>query len=146
MRIHSKIAAIAATIVSSAGFASQTFAASATVGSKLQTGLIGAGASVYGGTPPELTQVIGNLINSAFYILGALLLVMLLYGGFVWMTAMGDSEKTKKARQTITNAVIGLVIIASAYALSNFIITEISRASLGGNTGVSNNPPQQTTP
>jgi len=77
---------------------------------------------------PELTALIGNIIRAAFSVVGVVFFILLLYGGFLWMTAGGNEEKVKKAKSLMVNSVIGLLIIIAAYAISEFVI----RLLLGG--------------
>jgi len=60
--------------------------------------------------------------------LGIIAVAIVLVGGFQWMTALGDEEKVKKARKLIGSGVVGLIIILAAYAIVNFVLTEIARA------------------
>lgn len=83
-------------------------------------------------TSATLPQVIGDIINVALSILGVILLVLVIYSGFLWMTAGGDSGQTEKAKTIMINAVIGLIIILAAYAISNFVITSLTTAGLAG--------------
>lgn len=68
---------------------------------------------------------LGSLINSALnlVIIVALLLVFLylILGGIQWITSGGDKGKTEEARNKITAAVIGIIILAAAYALVQFV-------------------------
>jgi len=100
------------------------------IGGGLNTAAQGAGYQTTGNAA-NLTNIIGLLINTALGLLGVLLLCYLLYGGFLWMTAQGDGKQVDKARQLITNTIIGLVIIVSAYALANFILTNLASAVSG---------------
>jgi hypothetical protein len=78
-------------------------------------------------TPPEGTGVsnIGTLINAVFIaaVVIAILFVfaMLLMGGYGWITAGGDKAKVEEARTRITNALIGLAIVASAFAIAALV-------------------------
>lgn len=81
-------------------------------------------------TPP-LEVTIGNVIGAVLGLLGVVLLCMMLYAGFLWMTAGGDEDKVKTARTMILNGVIGLVIIASAYAIVQFVINQFVGAVTG---------------
>lgn len=54
--------------------------------------------------------------------LGIVAVVLIIVAGFKWMTAGGDKGKIDEAKSLMQNAVIGLVIILSAWALSNFVI------------------------
>lgn len=68
---------------------------------------------------------IGTLINStltvALGIVGLLVFVFLVWGGIEWVTAGGDKSKTESARQKITNAIIGLAIVAAAFAIGKVL-------------------------
>lgn len=72
-----------------------------------------------------LQNMIGQIINVALGFLGIIFLVLMLYAGFLWMTAQGDDTKVKKAREMITQAIIGIIIIAAAFAISNFVLTSL---------------------
>ena len=76
-------------------------------------------------TSRTLPQMIGSIINVALGFLGILLLLYLLYAGFLWMTAGGDEKKTGEAKTIIKNAIIGLVIIVAAYAISTFVLSSL---------------------
>jgi len=92
------------------------------------------GQAFYGkaGTTPsaELPELIGKYINIFLGILGVLFVVLIVYGGYSWMTAYGNEQKLTKAKDTIINAVIGLIIIMAAYAISHFIIKGLIGATV----------------
>lgn len=81
-----------------------------------------------GGTSPNpnsggaaLGQLISNLVGAVF-IAGFLLAFMtLLLGGLSWITAGGDKQKLETARDKITNAIVGLIVVGAAYALTSLI-------------------------
>lgn len=70
-------------------------------------------------------QDIGGIISFAlnFIMVLALLLVFfyLILGGIQWITSGGDKGKTEEARNKITAAVVGIIILAAAYALVTFV-------------------------
>lgn len=70
----------------------------------------------------EIPIVVGTIIQVILGIIGIIFLVLLIYGGFVWGTAAGDSAKVQKAKSIIIAAVIGLVIIIAAYAITTFAL------------------------
>jgi Type IV secretion system pilin len=76
----------------------------------------------------DLTTTIGTLINIALSLLGIVFLLLTLYAGWLWMTAQGESKQTGKARDILITAVVGLVILLSAYAISNFVIDNVQSA------------------
>lgn len=81
-----------------------------------------------------ISVVIGRVINVVIGFLGIVLLCLFLYAGFVWMTAGGDEENVKKAKQLILNAVIGYFIIGGAYALTSFVLDNLAAVTASGGT------------
>lgn len=82
----------------------------------------------------DLPALIGNIIQALLALIGVLFLVLAVYAGFLWMTAQGNEKKVQSAKDILKNAVIGLVLIVAAYAISDFVITTIIDAS-GPQTG-----------
>lgn len=76
-----------------------------------------------------LTETIGSLINVFLGLLGIIFLLLTIYAGFLWMTAGGDEKKVGTAKQILISAVVGLVILLSAYAISNFVIDQLTTAT-----------------
>jgi len=81
------------------------------------------------GGPDQLTNTIGSLIQTFLGILGIVFLVLVIYAGFTWMTAMGDEKKTTQAKNILISATVGLVVLLSAYAISSFVIDSLSKAT-----------------
>ncbi|MBU4315145.1 Ig-like domain-containing protein [Patescibacteria group bacterium] len=79
----------------------------------------------------DLPTLIGNIIKVFLSILGIIFLVLTLYAGYLWMTAGGDDEQVKKAKDVLINATIGLIITLSAYAITSFIISRLTDATSG---------------
>ena len=79
---------------------------------------------------------IGDLISagigSAFLISFLLVFVMLVWGGIQWVTSGGDKENTQKARDRITHALVGVAIIAGAWALMKVVEFFFGISILGG--------------
>ncbi len=76
-------------------------------------------------SPTALADTIGKLIGAILAFVGILFLIMMIYGGFKWMTSRGDATEAKTAKGILTNAVIGLIIISAAYLITNFIVDKI---------------------
>ena len=83
----------------------------------------------------DLRETAANLINVLLGILGLIAVVIVLAGGFKWMTAGGNDEKVTEARKMIFSGIIGLAIIMSAWAISLFVINQLSSAT-GGNADI----------
>lgn len=64
---------------------------------------------------------IGSIISYALGFVGVIFLILMIAGGLMWMTAAGNEERVSKAKGLITNAVIGMVIVFSAYAITYFV-------------------------
>lgn len=79
----------------------------------------------------DLTATIGQLIRVALGFLGVVAVVIILLGGFKWMTAGGSDEKVGEAKKLIIAGIIGLAIILSAYAIASFVISSIVGAAAG---------------
>ncbi|MDO8668004.1 MAG: hypothetical protein Q7K35_02795 [bacterium] len=73
----------------------------------------------------KLSDIIGVVIQTFLGLLGVLFLVYMLYAGYNWMIAQGDEEKVTKAKDTIQRAVIGLIIVIAAYAMSFWVFDKL---------------------
>ncbi len=82
-------------------------------------------------------EVVGGIVKVALSLIGIVFFGLIFYAGFVWMTAQGNSERVESAKNTITGAAIGLIIVMAAYAVTNFVFTNLAP---GG--GASSNPDQ----
>ncbi|MCX6796066.1 MAG: hypothetical protein NTW06_01050 [Candidatus Falkowbacteria bacterium] len=77
-----------------------------------------------------LTTKIGKYIQAALSFLGVLFLILMIYGGYVWMKARGNESEVTRAKEILTNAGIGLVIVILAYAISYFVISALANGAL----------------
>ena len=77
-------------------------------------------------TKVTFEKIAGAIITSAVSLMGVIFLGLALYAGYGWMTARGNEEAVEKAKNTLTNAIIGLVVVLAAYAISYFIVSRIS--------------------
>lgn len=80
--------------------------------------------------------IIAGIVQVSLGFLGVLAVVLMIYGGFIWMTSQGDPTKIAKAKKIIQNAIIGLLIILSAFALAIYVL----RVLLGVTGGSGNTP------
>ncbi len=69
------------------------------------------------GNKTEATAIISTAIKAALGIVGALTLLMLVWGGFQWLTSAGNPEKVKSGTQTMVWAIIGVVLVFASYLL-----------------------------
>lgn len=79
----------------------------------------------------NVEEIVANIIKVSLSIIGVLMVALLVYGGYLWMTAGGEEEKITKAKQIIRNAIIGIAIVLSAYAISVFVVNRLLYATRG---------------
>lgn len=65
----------------------------------------------------DLECIVGSVISWVLGLAGVVLFIMLLLGGFKYLTSTGDPKALEGARKTLTSAIIGLVLVASAYLI-----------------------------
>lgn len=89
----------------------------------------------------EIGQMAAVGIRVILGFLAIIFLVLTLISGFKWMTAGGNQDQIKQAQGTLKSAVIGLIIVLSAYTITYFVFTELP-FSAGGGDGVTVSNPQ----
>lgn len=83
-------------------------------------------------TPQAL---IGIYIGYGLSFIGVLFFLLMLYGGYLWMTARGSSEKVEKGKEVIISAVLGMAVIFLSYVVTSFVVTQLSQgAQIPGET------------
>lgn len=73
--------------------------------------------------------ITARIINFSLSLLGIIVTVIITFAGWKWMTAGGNEEEAKSARRILVAAIIGLMIILSAYAISNFALNRLAQAT-----------------
>ncbi len=91
----------------------------------LQAGDEGTIGQVAGLGEEDLTAVVARIIRAILGFLGIVAVIIILWGGFLWMTSGGSDEKVGKARKFIIMGIIGLAIVLAAYAIASFVITAL---------------------
>ena len=89
------------------------------------------GTGLPGGDTPGQTPVdiVAKVIKGVLGLLAMLFLIMIIIAGFRWMTSDGNSEIVDKSKYTIQNAVIGVIVIFFAYAITAFIFRIVLTAN-----------------
>ena len=93
------------------------YEALASTADTIQSGL----APVNNGDPALETRF-KDVINIMLFIIGAIAVIMIIYGGIRYTTSAGDSSHVKAAKDTILYAVVGLVVAILAFAIVNFVV------------------------
>ncbi len=78
----------------------------------------------------DVRETAARIINVALGFLGIIAVVIVLIGGFKYMIAGGNDEKTGEARKLIVSGIIGLAIILSAWAITSFVISQLLKATI----------------
>ncbi len=90
----------------------------------------------------KLPVVIGRIISIALGMVGVVFLIIMIYGGFLYLTAGGNKDQVGQAVNYIKNGAIGVAIIFASYAITNFVVKGVLDASTNTQTSSS----AQTTP
>jgi len=86
------------------------------------------GTDLVGSSTKDIRESAIDIVNIVLGVLGIIAVIIVLWGGFTWMTAMGNEEKVTKARQILTAGIIGLIIVMAAYAIARFVISQLETA------------------
>ncbi len=81
------------------------------------------------GSKQDLPVTIANIIKFILSLLGIIALILVLYAGFLWMFGGQDEGNIKKARSIMLNGAIGLLIIMSAYAITDWAFDALTTAT-----------------
>ncbi len=87
-------------------------------------GLEAANTAAYGGSGATITDLpsgIGKVVGTILSLVGVIFFILMIYGGFVWMFARGNDQDVKRAKEIIESAIIGIIIVLAAYAITAYI-------------------------
>jgi len=76
-----------------------------------------------GGSDPSSTlgEIVASVISGFLALLGVIFIILIILGGYKWMMARGNEDQVKEATESIRRAIIGLIIIIAAYAITYFV-------------------------
>lgn len=127
-RLYARRFAAAAPLAAASFF----LTANAMAGSLLVNNLQDTGETGFGTREPRsLPMTVGSIIQIIIGILGIFAVVLIIYAGFLWMSAAGNEQKVEKAKNILTQAVIGLVIILASYSIAGFVVKSLVNATTG---------------
>lgn len=92
----------------------------------------GAEAARAEGMPAELVGdggIFTRITSIALYVIGAVSVIMLIWGGLRYILSGGDSKKITDAKNTVLYAIIGLIISFLAYAIIRFVLNAIGAST-----------------
>lgn len=111
------------TIIAVVGFA---YAASAQVNTGIEFG------SQTGLSNQDIRITIARVIRIILGFLGIIAVGLVMYAGFLWMTARGNEERIDGAKKILRNGVIGLAIILASFGIVSFILSQLLQATTTG--------------
>ena len=78
----------------------------------------------------DIREGVMTIVNVLLGFLGIIAILIVLYGGFLWMTAAGNEDKVDQAKKIITAGIIGLIIIFVSFAIATFVIESLITATI----------------
>ena len=78
------------------------------------------------GGSADIGAIIKTVVNVLLFVLGAISVIMIVVGGFKYVTSQGESSSLSSAKNTILYSVVGLVIAICAYGIVNFVLTQFT--------------------
>ena len=87
-----------------------------------------AGTAGYDPNTSETTfaETIGVIIYILLSFTGVIFLVLMVYAGWLWMTARGEEEPVEKAQKIIISTIIGFIILVGAYSITSFVVPRLT--------------------
>ena len=82
--------------------------------------------SYYAANSASLETRIGNVVEVVLSLVGVIFLILIIYSGLRWMTAGGNDQTLDKAKESLRQAIMGLIIVVGAYAISLFIFNSLN--------------------
>lgn len=113
----------------------QTFAVGVSAQDQVKKGIDNAGGTV---NNFNIGTAITNIVNIMLYALGAIAVIMIVIGGIRYTTSNGDSNGIQSAKNTILYAVAGLVVAILAYAIVNFVVSNLLGSGSNQSTPTAN--------
>lgn len=80
----------------------------------------------------DVRLIIARVIQGALSVSGTLALMMLIYGGILWLTDMGTGKQIQKGKDIFIWSTLGIIVIASAYVVTTAIFNAIGTGSVTG--------------
>lgn len=78
----------------------------------------------------DLLGFIQKVITALLSLLGVIFMILIFYGGYLWLTDMGSEDQVKKAKKIISTSIWGLIIIVAAYGISALVVSKLADSTL----------------
>ncbi len=80
----------------------------------------------------DVRIIIATIVKAAISVSGSIAFLMIIYGGFLWMTSHGNDAQVKKGKDVLTWTILGIALIASAYVITNAIFNALLSGDVAG--------------
>mgnify|MGYP000265065882 CR=1 FL=1 len=107
------------------GFSLPAAAACGSVGDCINQGLHASGAD---STPLSIHSLMGKITNILLFLMGSVSVIMIIIGGFRYVTSQGDQTQVQSAKNTILYSIVGIVVAILAYAAVNFVVSSFVKS------------------
>jgi hypothetical protein len=111
--------------------------AHAQVSGDVNTGLtrLGSDANLNGSTgifnpQDSVVTIIGKVVKILLFVSGAITVLFVIIGGFMYVTSAGNEEQATKGRKTVTYALIGIIIIILSYVIVTAVVNLVQNRTL----------------
>jgi hypothetical protein len=84
-----------------------------------------------GNSSTDIREIIAEIIKTLLEFLAIIFVVLIIIAGFKWMTSGGNQDQIKEAKGQLSRAIIGLIIILSAYAITYLVFEILIKATTG---------------
>lgn len=74
----------------------------------------------------DVNDIVMIVVNTLLFVIGIISVIMIIIGGIMYTTSAGDSGAVTKAKNTILYAVIGLVVALLAFAIVNWVVSQLA--------------------
>lgn len=82
-----------------------------------------------GGGQGDIRIFLAGMVQAALSVVGVIFLILVLYAGFLWLTAGGNTESVSRARTLLLSAIVGFIITLGAFMITRFAVGLIESAS-----------------
>jgi len=87
----------------------------------------------------DIVSIVGVIVKAALATLAIIFFALTMYAGIRWLTARDNAELAERAKTTLENAIIGLVIVSASYAIATFVFGFITKTGGGDTNTISEN-------
>ncbi len=128
MGVPMLVPATAAYALSGGGGCTNNITSGVAQGASAASGGNAIGCGNAGVSTDNIGNLAKNIVNIFSIVVGAVAVIMIIYGGFRYITSGGDSNRVGSAKNTLIYAIVGLIIVALAQIIVHFVLNQTTTA------------------